>query len=323
MKYVGRFLPLFFLCISTFALAADTPPKSADDIFLTNAEQSLAAHNPKSADFWAARFLGLSVKDPKVSQDSERFQAFLNGRRLEPKAFLAGDLDKDFLDWFVKASYGRWGAADDRVRPKHRSCEIASTVWKDKYFATVVAYPQLEAWYLMRNGAAERRILLAMGSASDAPQVFFGQIFKGRPSVGTKPLAFENGLRSLHYVWKPEFYDLDGDGRPELWLRYDLAWGNGFAQVLSIYRITDDSRLVMMKRFTGENEGVARRLPDGTVETATGVGSAIGMPRFSLDSHRIETWKYQKGEFKKTGEKTVPHIYRSAAWKEFAAPEPD
>ena len=297
------FLALFF-CVPAFA----------DGQLLDQAERAAERRDWKNADFAAARFLGLTSRP----QDLE---PFLKKRRLEPKAFLSGELDKDFVDWFERALYARWGVAPERVRPKHRSFEIASTVWQGRYFVTVVAYPQLEAWYLMENGAATRRLLLALGSAADPPLVFFGEIFQGKPSFGATPLRLEVGRRALHYLWRPEFHDATGDGVPELWLRYNLAWGNGFAQELAVYRIDGTGRLRLLRKFTGENEGVARRLPDGRIEVASGFSERIGAPRFEFDKHRVETWKYDEGDFSKIDETVVPHIYRSDSWKSYAAPE--
>ena len=261
----------------------------------------------KRTDFFLARYLGLSAVENQGTHGLQDLEALLKKRRLSPKAFIPGDWDKDFLEWFEKGPYARWGVPESRVREKARSFEIHNAVSGEKYFITFVAYPEMELWYLLENGLSTRRLVLVMGSASDRPTVFFGRTFKSKSSFQFSPLYVDTKKRSLHYVWKPEFFDLDKDGVPEVWLRYNIAWGNGYSQVLECYRIQNDSELSLLKRFQSGPGGVARRLPDGDVE----LGSDAG------EQTHFETWKYSDAIFKKIFEEDRPSVVRTPAWRDY------
>jgi hypothetical protein len=91
-------------------------------------------------------------------------------------------------------------------------------------------------------------------------------------------------------------------------VRFNLAWGNGFCQVLEVYRVGDRT-LERLHRFQGVNDGFARRLADGSVEVADSV-------RAEQDVHRVETWRYEDKAFKKIDEKKVPFILKSSRWRD-------
>ncbi len=309
-------MTLFFISSVAFA---ETPkiPETLYQAMQKNAENAIAAGDKKEADFWMARYLGLSSTDPGSGHSSNDLDMLIKKRKLAPKGFISSDWDKDFIEWFEKSIYPRWGADENKIRTKQHSFVVAETRYQEKYFVTVVAYPELELWHVVENGLVSRPLLLVMGSFSERPTLFFGKIFKGAPSFQFNPLFLDTKKRSLHYVWKPEFYDLDQDGIPEVWVRFNISWGNGFSQILDIYRIHNDSELVLLKRFQSGDEGFVRRLSDGQVELGSAFGSQKIQSRLSNDRHHLETWQYQKGEFKKISEQDVPFLLKSSDWKNY------
>ena len=282
-------------------------PESVFQEILKKAGDAVAKNERKQADFYLARYLGLAARENTGAHGVQDLDELIKKRRLAPKAFIPGDWDKDFIDWFERELYPRWGVEKGRVREKARSFEIGTTAYGDKYFVTVVAYPEMELWYLLENGLGTRRLVLAMGSVSDRPTVFFGKTLKNRAPFQSSPLTLDTKKRSLHYLWKPRFFDLDQDGVPEVWLRYNLAWGNGFSQVLECYRIQNDSELSLFRRFQSDFNGIARAMPDGRVE----VGATAG------EGYHFVTWKYDKGAFQKDSEEDRPFLLKSALWKEY------
>ena len=304
----------------TLVSAYAEPIQSSDVRFkelYSKAQSSLSPNDKKKFDFYIARYLGLaSLENPPVHRTKD-LETLIQKRKLAPKAFVPSTWDPAFIEWFVKGLYARWAVPDERVREKARSFEIANAAYQDQYFVTVVAYPELELWHVVENGLVTRPLWMLMGSASDKPVLFFGKIFKGFSSFQFHPLYLDTRKRQLLYVWKPEFYDLDQDGVPEVWIRYDLSRGNGFSGVLEIYRIKNESELVLMKRFQGGDESVARRLPDGTVELASGAGSHEGFSRLNYDVHRFERWEYHDGEFHQISKEDKPFLLSSPAWKEY------
>jgi hypothetical protein len=129
-------------------------------------------------------------------------------------------------------------------------------------------------------------------------------------------LYLDTQKRTLHHVWKPDFFDLDGDNVPEIWIRYNISWGNGFSQILEVYRIKDERELILVKRFQQDREGFARRLPDGNVETGRRSSHSTAMTAVSEEKQYVETWNYDSGEFKKISEKEVPFILTTPGWAE-------
>jgi hypothetical protein len=215
-----------------------------------------------------------------------------------------------------------WAQPDDRVRDKHGSVEVRN-VRSGKLFAVVTAYPKIESWFTAGEAAGEpRRLLMAVGSSAKGSRaaLIAGTLVEGRGPVSLPPVEFNTQSHALQYVWEPRFEDLDGDGSPEIWLRYNLTWGNGFAQFLDVYRVEAD-KLSLVKRFEGMNEGIARRVGPGRVETARGEGKG-GLSHFEYDAHRFETWEFKNKEFVKTSENRKPHVLRSAAWKEYVVETP-
>ena len=92
--------------------------------------------------------------------------------------------------------------------------------------------------------------------------------------------------------------------------------GDGFRQVLEAYRIASGETLVLDKRFTGDFEGIARLLEDGTVEVASGF-TASGAGHLDFEQHRVERWSYVGDSWKKVESKEIPHLLRREDWKKF------
>ena len=298
----------FFLFFSA-VLFLQTPSFCAQDIseLLTKAQNSLDLSDRKTADFYAARWMGLCSREESPACTAEKLEPFLKKRRLEPKAFVPGEWDPGFVEWFEHGVKERWGVDASRVREKARSFEIAQATYQDRYVVTVVVYPVLELWHLLKDGVVSRPLALPMASYHDRPTLFFGKILKGS-SIQTRPFFLDTQKRTLHYIWKPEFFDADGDGTPEVWLRFNLAWGNGFMQVLDVYRIRQDQKLVLLQRFQGQN-GYARRLEDGTVELAR-------TKRLTPQTQEKESWSYQEGGFKLVSKEEIPSVLLSSKWQE-------
>jgi hypothetical protein len=311
-----------FSCVQ-FLISSETfaeTPKIPDSVFqelLKKADMALSMGDKKKADLWIARYLGFSAMDPTSGRSSRDLEKLLKKRKLIPKAFISGEWDKGFIDWFEKSLYSRWGTDEKKMRVRQGSFQITENSYQDKYFAMIVAYPKLELWHAVENSFVSRPLLLPMGSALDRPMLFFGKIINGFPSSQFISLYLDTEKKSLHYVWKPEFYDLDHDGIPEVWVRFSIARDDGFCQILDIYHIQNENELVPLKRFRSGDDGLARRLEDDRVELGTAFCSQKIKSRFNNDQHHLETWQYKNGNFEKIYEKDVPLIFKSHDWKNY------
>lgn len=275
---------------------------------LDNAEQSLSRADLRMADFWMARYLGQGGETKSAAD-------FLVRRSPSPSGFLSSLYDDEFVDWFVSSARGLWGVTQDRVREARGTVEVASSVFGD-HFAAVSAAPELQYWYVQKGEGMSPPLLMVVGSSRTRVALLAGRLSSGRPAAYF-PAAFLNMRKhALQYVWPPEFADLDGDRVPELWVRYNLLWSNGYQQVLDVFRINAEGPLTLLKEFRGENEGTARRLPDNRVEVATGFGSRKGLAHLNYDRHTVTAYIYKEGEFVKDSSKVVPHLLQSKAWKD-------
>ena len=305
-------------CLTFFLVSCVFADSSKDKTaFLTKAREALKVGSKKRADFYATRYLTFCGTASKDGCSEAALQAFLKERQLAPQGFIRADWDPGFLDWFERASRELWNIEDNRVRERFRSFEVARSLYEEKYFVTIAAYPELELWHVTKNVTISKPLLLTMGSYRDRPILFFGKILKGQTSFQGNSLFLNTQKRTLHYVWKPEFVDLDQDHEPEVWVRYNIAWGNGFSQILEVYKIKDERELVLLKRFQGAPDGIARRLPDGRVEVASRLSTPGAGISAMDDKHHLETWEYSAGEFKKVSEKDIPFILDTPQWAEY------
>jgi hypothetical protein len=288
MKALRAFITLFFLA---------SPAFSSEDpqLFLKNAHQALGKNDRKKADFYAARWMGVCKEETDACHAAD-MTAFLKKRKLQPKAFIPAEWDPSFLEWFEKSVRERWGAPAPRVRESARSFEITQGTFEDRYFVTVVLYPELELWHTLKDGLVSKAMVLPMGSYKDRPMLFFGKTLKGSV-LQARPMFLDTRKRTLHNIWKPEFADADGGGEPEVWLRFSLAYGNGFIQVLDVYKIKDGQELALLKRFESQPNGYVRRREDGTVD-ASG-----------------EIWKYEAGDFRSVEKTPFKPSLDSPNWR--------
>jgi len=306
-----KFILVLTIClIPYFCFAEKTALDTKLDKIYKKAEGAIDKGDIKTADFWLARYMGLTAFNEKTEKNYTDVYPLLNKRAksLAPTSFISGHYNEEFLDFFVRGSYRSWGIDDEGIDERSHSFEITSAS-NDKYFASIIASPWLEGWSII--GDKSRNTVLCLG---ENVQIISGKLENNKPIKRYEKINLAIGNHPLHFVWSPEFYDLDNDGIPEIWIRYLATWADGFSQMLDIYKIKDDEKLILLKKFEGRAEGIARRLNDGTIEVGEGFGEGGHM---GYDKYRIETWQYQDGEFKKTSEKVIPHILLSDEWKKY------
>ena len=303
----------FSILIAQSSIWAEDRPASFYQEQIQNASEALAAGNKTKADFYLARYLAASKADHPT--DSEILKNILKKRQLDPAALIPLAYDAEFLEWFEKVANTQWDTTSEYVDQALGSIELQNVSSKN-YFLTVAAYPEIQSWYLTDESELPfRQMVLALGSGKRKPFLILERRDPASPHIWA-PFGLNTQKRALHYLWKPEFEDLDGDGIPEVWIRYNLAWGNGFTQFLDIYSIQEDG-LKLFKQFRGENEGVARRLPGNRVEVGRAYGSHPDFARRDYDKHTFDIYEFQKGAFKKTRSYDSPHILRSKEWKRY------
>lgn len=279
-----------------------------------HAAKAIADKDIHKADFWLTRYLGLTVFNEHTQRRYADLDPLIQQRKdLAPTAFISGQYSASFLDFFIRGAQQLWDVPEEGVSADDATC-IIRTYSNEKYFVEVVASPVLEAWTIMREDYPTAIIPLV---AATPPAFLASGTLSGGELVRHFPNVVLNAQGSyLQYVWPIEAHDLDGDGISEIWVRYNQAWADGFAQILEIYKIEHEAALVLFKRFEGTTEGIARRLEDGTIEVAEGVADQAA-DHLGFDRHHIETLAFQQGEFVKVAERNVPHLLWGDAWKAY------
>lgn len=306
------------ICFTTMLLL-NTILASAQDIPMEkqlaqtykNAEDATAKGDIEHSDFWLARYMGLTATDEKTSRGyPDLISLFKKREDLKPTAFISGKYDDSFIEFYARGTCAMWGIPEEGIDKQKREFIIQSYS-DDRYFVEVSALPRLENWSILKEP-----VVVAVIPLGVKPTILSGRLEKGKAVKYFKKMPFDVGDSFIHYVWQPEMHDLDGDGTPEIWIRYIKAWADGFSQELAIYRIKGDSELVLLKQFSGEAEGIARRLDGNKVEVGTGFTDK-NVGHLGFDQTRLEIWEYKDGKFIKTSEKSVPHILWSKEWEKY------
>ena len=307
----GVVLLLMLLALSLIACPAYAKDTGLDAQLKTiykKAEQATKKRNIPESDFWLAKYMGVTANDDSTQHDySDLFPLFELRKDLKATAFISGRYAPDFIEFFFTGSQALWGIPDEGIDEKKHEFIVRSTP-DDHYFAEVVAVPKLEKWTTIK----EKDMMTAVLPLGSNPVIVAWKLKNGEP-VTFFPKIELDADHAVQFMWPIELYDLDGDGTPEVWIRYNAAWADGFSQELAIYKIKDGKELVLLKRFSGEAEGIARRLEGNRVEVGHGfTNKAVG--HLLYDQHHLEIWEYQKDKFVKTSERDVPNILWTPSW---------
>jgi len=311
MKKLVMFL--LFLLFTQLSFARDDAYYAG---LYEKASQAIKKGNQADADFYLARYIGVSFLDKESKKDiSDLYPLFKSYKVSSPTAFISGKYSDDFIEWFVFSSNAQWGQDDDDdLDPKTHSCGLASGESKD-YIATVIGSPYLEGWSIIKDKGSKTAILTLIDS-SQKPYIVVIKHENSIPKKVFEKMYFDIGENHIQRIWPLEFHDLDGDGRDELWVRYNKAWADGFSQELAIYKIKDNS-LELFKKFEGLAEGIARRLEGNKIQIGRGFSDKSTVGHLGFDQHHLEIWEYKNGKFVKTSEKNVPHILWSDEWQKY------
>ena len=307
---------LFCFCfIYRSVYTEETRNNSYYEMLYKNAEELIKQGNEEKADFYLAKYMGVSLLDKITGKHFTDLNPLFEKYKVsKPISFISGQYSEDFMKWFVMSSYAQWGFDDDGdIDAKDQSFELVSN-GDEKYFATIIGSPYLEGWYHMVGGKT-KILVMALVDFKRKPFLTVGEHKNGVPKKMFDDIPLDIEGHPLQHIWPIEFHDLDNDGVSEIWLRYNKAWGSGFSQELAIYKI-ENNQLVLFKKFEGLAEGIARRLDDGRIEVAEGF-SDTGNGHMGYEKHRIEIFECKDGNFVKLSERIVPHVLWTDDWQEY------
>lgn len=284
--------------------------KQLEQIY-AHAENAIAKSDIEQADFWMARYMGLTAAAENTTKGyPDLIPLFKKREDLKPTAFISGKYDDSFIEFYARGTCGIWDAPDDGVNQEKREFTVQSYS-DDHYYVEITASPRLENWSILKQPVVVAVIPLGIKLV-----VHSGKLENGKAINHFKEMPLDIGESFVHYIWTPEMHDLDADGVPEIWIRYIKAWADGFSQEMAIYKIKEDRELVLMKQFSGEAEGIARRLDGNKVEVGTGFSNE-NTGHLGFEKTHLEMWEYKNGAFVKTSEKDVPHILWTKDWEKY------
>ncbi|MBM3252733.1 MAG: hypothetical protein FJZ16_00580 [Candidatus Omnitrophica bacterium] len=297
------------------ATAAEQSSEKKLKAIYQKAEKAIEENKIPEADFWLARYMGLTAFNEATERNcADLYPLFDKRKDLVPTAFISGKYADDFTDFFIRVMRKFWGIEEEGINEDTLEFQVRGDSEKD-YFAEIVVSPRLECWYILKK--KDLAVVIPLISSEKAPFIVSGRLKDGEPVKYFAEHNIDTEGHFLHYIWPIEFHDLDGDGVPEIWIRYNVAWADGFSQRLDIYRIKDDKELILLKRFEGFCEGIARRLKNGLIEVGEGFTNKEATGHLGYDQHNIQTFEYKNGDFVKISERNVPHILWSEEWTKY------
>lgn len=278
--------------------------------FYKEAEQAIEEEDYPKSDFYLGRYIGKSMFNEDTDKNMTDLYPLFTKQGLAPTSLLSREYDEEFVEWFVYSPAFYW-ARDEVIWEDMQYAFRVNGADNGDYYVIISAYPFIEAWSVGGEEAVYSTAVIALGSK---PFIESGELTDGKSSKEFDKVELDV---LLQHVWRPEFHDLDNDGIPEIWIRYNRTMGTDFSQELAIYKIKGD-KLMLFKKFTGSPEDIARRLEDGKIEVAEGfTNNSEVIGHLGYDQHHFETFEYKNGDFVKVSEKDTPHILHSGAWKDY------
>ncbi len=285
--------------------------------FYQKAETAVLNNDRVESDYWMARYIGLTSAFHTRTKRNPIDLTPLYKKRVDlchPARFISPLYCKGFLDFYFFGTNQLWFANQTRINKDRMVAISANKDSNSPYYARLFAYPSLSTWALINLKGEVTDYVVPMGSRTPAPYLSTGKINEKGELVDFPPLPLDVSGGDIHFVWPIEFHDLGGAHM--VWVRYNIGKADGFVQCLQIFKIVDHQQPILVKTFIGDYAGIARRLPDGTVQVGSGdTDKKAGLLLYEIT--RLQTWEYKNGEFVKKDEVKVPNILWSDGWKHY------
>lgn len=291
------------------ALAEPEAPRPPPLLLAAAAEATANGDRPR-AEFFIARYVGRSLAEG-LPIDGNALVALNERLGIRPTAFLSPLFHERFVDWFVSSTYPQWDAPD-RGADEQRLALVLVGVSDGRHFAQIVGSPALRSWAILGQDASS---MLHVIDGTRPIELLSGTSSEGAPERYFPGRRIDTGGADVHSFHRPRFVDLDGDGANELAIRYTVLAGNGFSQVLEIFRIVADAGLERVAEFRSGPEGFARLTPEADVLVARASPSRDDLGHLAWDRTVIERHRRVGGVWTKVGDEEVPNVLHSRAFE--------
>lgn len=312
-KCVKGFVCALAVLSSPFASTlaqAETPRTTPAPNYLEKAAAALADDRKGQARLWIACSLGQTLRTPAATFRADLLTPLLDRLGVKPTAFLSGRFAPGFLDFFMEGSWSLW-ACDGAPKDPARGGILMAEFRFGSRFVAFWGTPMLEEYMLIGGPYALTRMLLAPSAET---RIVIGRYGNDGDPFSEAELTLDAGL--IQFIVDAGLSDIDGDGSPDLFVRYNRLTASGFTQVLDVFSPDGDGSVTRRYRFEGEAEGYARNLGGGRVEVARGI-SAQGGGHLANDRERIEVWRFRDGRPVKESTRVAPHRLFHEGWEAY------
>lgn len=303
-----RLLFLFMLCFFMCNVHAYDIEGALNSLY-EQAADAIEKEDFRQADLCLSRYMGLLATEETDRKYASLYPLFDKYEQLEMFSVINGNFDNDFINWYLFAGHAMWGG-EETINTDDGAL-MATFNDNEKLLVSVFGYPYLEKAGIVGTETKGEVVILAL---MKKPFLVVGKITGGsHPFNSAQEIPFDVKT-SVQYVWPPDFYDIDKDGKDEVFIRYNKAWATGFSQVLDIYK-SKDNKLVFWERFEGFAEGIAKREGDKIIRAeGFSVSDKDSLPQ---EKTRFEAFEYIDGKWVLTSEDEKPHILMQEDWGQY------
>ncbi|MCM8826888.1 MAG: hypothetical protein NC904_05145 [Candidatus Omnitrophica bacterium] len=306
-------ISIFFILLSTYTFAHSISLDKELEFLSQKAKEAIKKKDTEKSEFYLAQLIGKIIFHHQEERFESLFPLFKELNLDKPTSLISAKFNEEFLKWFIESPALYW-KDNKNIQDQNKFLFKLTENNDGEYSILVLGCPFLEGWYLVEKDDLSI-VVIPLISFSRKPQIIVSQL-KGDTLKEIAKIDLDTEDHPLQYIWKPELYDLDKDGVPEIWLRYNKTWATGFSQELAIYKI-EDEKVKLWKKFEGVAEGIARRLEGNKIEVGFGTTDKEGIGHLGFDQTHLEIYEYRNEDFVKISDKTIPHILWTEDWKKY------
>lgn len=288
------------------------PPIDAGKL-LVLIEESRANKKHDNADFYLARYLGLSVLGaPGFSHEKGHRELLKHPSWSTPTSMISGRYQNNFLEYFNDASFAMWALARPVSYDLQGRRILLREASDDRNYVVVWGRPTFRTWVIMARTKMQKMVV---AHSRDLALQFGKRDVNGRPSAcGRIDLPGE-----VVWLYQPVFRRLFPGERKNLVIRFNQPTADGYVQYLKIYGFNSEKNPcvpVMLAQFKGRN-GLAR-LKGNVIEISEETG-ASGESAFTKSFQKLQRLRFDGRQFVKHGTpELMPNfLHQPDGWPEY------
>ena len=233
-KYI---IVIIIILTSTKLLAQDTFFKNSSELFVKG--------EFNKSDFYLALHINNEVKNPQIEIPIV-FDKLIE-RGMKPTSFIDGKYSFEFLTFFFSDTLFQWNSNIYDENSRVILTRVGKNMDNNLYVA-VWGRPRMEMWSVIGEDS-NNSFLLGYADAD---------VVVGNYNSNDQPIpcnAF-NLSGPFTHLYNSTFFDIDKDGFPEMFIKFNLNVADGFIQSLNIYKSKNNNDFCersLIKEFSARN----------------------------------------------------------------------